>query len=104
MATLDDYINVAPMIMGIGEFTLEQIETKLENLPEPPVPSPEPEITKAKIVGIFNLIFNSYDPRKAVVEAGGYSGIASQAGLTVSQVRTIIREMKAVFGLYKSEQ
>ena len=104
MATIDDYINIAPIIMNIGEFTLEQIETKLESLPSAPEPSPEPEITKTKIVGIFNLIFASYDPRKAIVDAGGYAGIAKQANLSISQVRTIIKEMKAVLALYKSEQ
>ena len=104
MATIDDYINIAPTIMSIGEFTLEQIETKLESLPSAPEPNPEPEITKAKVVGIFNLIFNSYDPRKAIVDAGGYAGIAQQAGLSMSQVKTIVKEIKAVLGLYRSEQ
>lgn len=104
MATLDDYINVAPTVMSIGDFTLTQIENKIDRIPDPPPPIPDPPITEAKIIGLFNAIFDTYSPSRALKEAGGYEGLAREANLTKDQVKLIVRELKAMVSIRRSEQ
>jgi len=104
MATLEEYEAVAPEIMAIGEFTVLQIETKLEAIPEPPEPPGQPTVTKAKIVSIFNTIFNTYSPAKAIEKAGGIKAVANANNLTTAQAVSILSELSAMKALYDSEE
>jgi hypothetical protein len=101
MATLEDYNRVAPTVQSIGNFTKAQIETNLAKVPALPVPAPEPTITKAKIVAVFNDLFNGKTPQQAIEQANGIANIAKTHDLTVHQLKTIVDELVAMYSVYK---
>ena len=104
MATLEQYGAVAPTVMSVGSFTKSQIENKLSSIPTKPDEQPEPEITKTKVVAIFNAIFAESTVEKSVQAAGGLRKIASDNNLTPAQVRKIAKELVAMQNLYNSGQ
>ena len=104
MATLQEYIDVAPTVMGIGEFSLVAIENKLAAIPDPPAPPTPPTITRAKVISIFNTVFEFHSAIVGIQAAGGIKKIAKAVNLWSSQVVLIIRELAAMNALYDSEQ
>lgn len=104
MATKQQYTDVAPLVMSIGDFSVSAIENKMSTIPDPPTPPTPPTITKAKIVTIFNLVFDTADVNKGVAQAGGYGEISKTVGLWPSQVKTLVKQLKKMFVLWISEQ
>ena len=103
MATTEQYTEVAPTVMGIGEFTAAQVENKLDNIPEPPAPTPIPSPTKQQCIDIFNIVFETSEFQKNIAEAGGYKGIANTVGLKAFQVKVIAHELAAMVALRAAE-
>lgn len=102
MADLQDYIDAAPTIMALGEFTLTQVENKLGNLPDPPSPgTPEP-ITKEIVIAIFEQVFARHSLDTALMAANGYGALAKQHGITKAQAKTIVEELRAMVGVYNA--
>ena len=105
MGTLAEYIAVAPTVMGIGDFTLTQVENKLGSIPEPASPIPDPEITKAKIITLFNNVFDTESsPQKAIQNLGGLHAISATIGLALKDVRTLLFEMQSMLDLFNVEE
>jgi len=100
MATIEEYEAVAPTVMSTGEFTVTQIENKLSSIPSAPEPQPTPTITKAKVVNIFNTVFDTWSVSTGIANAGGILEIARDNDLTTSQVKLIIKEISAMYNAY----
>lgn len=96
MATLQDYEAVAPIVTGLG-VTQAQIETKLASVAAPVEPQPEPTVTKAKVVAIFDAIVADR------LEADGKKlrQLATDNDLTVAQVKNIVKELRAMNSVYQ---
>lgn len=104
MASKQDYTDVAPLVMGIGDFSVSVIENKMSTIPDPPIPSSPPEITRPKIVEIFDIVFATSDVTKGISDAGGYGEISKEVDLWPSQIKIIVHQMSKMYGLWKSEQ
>ena len=100
MATLQDYKDVAPTVMATGEFTKTQIENKLATVPSAPAIQPEPKVTKAKVVAVFNTVFAHHSVQKGITENGGFLMIAKANNLTIAQVKLIIKELSAMNNVF----
>lgn len=103
MATLQEYIDAAPFIMGLGEFTVNQVETKLASIPEPPADPVPPVVTKQIVIDIFNQIFSYSDVNKGVAAANGYTQLGIQHGISGAQAKTIVNELKAMLSVYAGQ-
>ena len=103
MVTLEEYKEVAPLVMSTGDFTLTAIENKLASVPtaEPPAPIPEP--TKAQVIELFNAVFAYPDPTAGVAANGGFGALALETGLKPSQVKALVRQMADMLALYRAE-
>ena len=81
------YTEMAPIIQGTG-VTKTSVDNYFENLPEPPAPSVDPAITKAKIVIVANAYLVD-----GIEKSNGFNGIVRLSGLRKHQVKAIIREI-----------
>jgi len=88
----------APVISKAG-VTKTQAETYFSNLPEKPEPQPEPKITKAKIVALADKYYDG----TTLSQHGGVSQVASDVGLTVNQVKTLVKEFNALYSDWNAE-
>lgn len=104
MATLQEYTAVAPTVMSTGDFTVEQVETKLSSVPQVQPADPVPEPTKPAVQSLFNIIFAKSTVKKSIAFAGGYTEISKTTGLSRNQVVTLIGELSAMVSLYKGGQ
>lgn len=101
--TKEQYAEVAPYVMGIGDFSASAIENKIEAIPEPPEPQPLPEPTKATIVGLFNYLFTNFSSAdKAIEVVGGLAAVAHNNKMTVDQCRRCIADFEAMRALYNT--
>jgi hypothetical protein len=102
MATLQEYKDAAPTVMTTGQFTVTQIENKLSSIPTEPKKAPDPEITKEKVIEIFNDIFSQPSLKRAFEKFGGYGKLAEKYGLRKHQVKTVISELQDMLSIYRS--
>lgn len=100
--TKEDYLAVAPFVEGIGDFSATAIESKLDDIPEAPEPTPIPDPTKANIVALFNAVYAEVSVSKAIENAGGIAKLGAQYGMTAEQCKTCIREFEAMRVLYNT--
>ena len=101
--TKQEYKDVASYVMGIGDFSADAIETKLESLPEPPEATPIPDPEKADIVSLFNALYVDYPPiTKAIEKLGGVDLIAQSHNMTASQCKQCIKDFEAILALYNT--
>jgi len=91
--------DLAPTVDSVG-ITQNQINTYFENLPDPKPAPVQPEITKAKVVALANLVF---DGSNGVEKHGGFGNMAVEVGLTKAQVKTLVAEMNALLADYRQE-
>lgn len=103
MATLQDYLDAAPTIMALGEFTVSQIENKFTSLPDPPQPGTPAPIEKQTVIDIFNQLFACPDIDTALKRANGYSALGRQHGITKNQAKTIVTELRAMFAIFSQQ-
>ena len=89
--------DIAPIISGLG-VTETQANTFFENKIKPPVPPVVPEITKQKAVAIAQAIYET-----GIEEAGGIKKLAQAVKLRTSQVKMIIRELRALEAAWSAE-
>ena len=105
MATKEEYIAVAPYVMGIGDFAATAIETKLAAIPVTSEPAAPKDPTKTNIVALFNELFTGVaSPEIAIAKAGGLMAIATKYGMTRQQCLTCIAEFKAMKALYEKSK
>jgi len=89
----------APVISKAG-ITKTQAENYFSNLPEKPEPQPEPKITKTKIVELADMYYDG----KTLSQHGGVSQVTSDVGLTVNQVKTLVKEFDALYADWQASQ
>lgn len=85
------YVEMAPIISGVGIGSAAVINY-FENLPEPPNPPEDPEITTAKIVILADLYFAE--------ESIGLTALARASSLNKSQVKAIISELQVLYSAW----
>lgn len=85
------YEEIAPIVSGTG-ITKSAVENYFKNVEAPKEPAALPEVTKAKAVKVADALFGGKD--FALVQ------LASDAELTVGQVKAIIKEIKALHADY----
>ena len=89
------YTEMAPIISGVG-IGSSAVINYFENLPVPPAPPEDPEITVAKIVILADLYFAE--------ESTGLTALARAASLNKSQVKAIINELQVLYGFWLSSE
>lgn len=89
---MSTYSEMAPTIQSTG-ITKTQVEAYFAALPEPPPSSQLPSITKSKVEGVANKV---YDGLNGVSKHGGILKIARSEGLTSGQVKKLIVEMETL--------
>jgi hypothetical protein len=104
MPTLQDYIDAAPTIMALGEFTVIQVENKLASIPDPPSPGTPAPVTKQIVIDIFNQLFARQDVDTALKAANGYGNLGKQHGITKQQAKTVVEELRAMHAVYVAAQ
>lgn len=104
MATIEQYNEAAPFVQSIGNFTVDQIETKLASIPKPPAPVEPQAPTKAAIVALFNEVHATSDVNKAIEAAGGLELLAAKHDMTRSQCETCLREFAAMKAVYETPE
>lgn len=104
MADLQDYIDVAPDVMATGDFSVTQVENKLASIPGPPSPPTPPDVTKAKVLDLFDIVTTTWSFNKSIEAAGGINEVAKTVQLWPSQVRELVRQFKAMKAVYDGDQ
>ena len=89
------YEEIAPLISGTG-ITKTAVENYFNNLPEPASAPEAPAITKTKVQAIADKLFGGED--------FSISKLASEQDLNTSQVKAIIKELKALQAAYNANQ
>ena len=92
------YEEIAPIISGAG-ISRSSVENYFESLPEATSPPEPPEITTNKIVAVADAYLET-----GIEASGGLLKIATQAKLTVSQVKSIIREIDKLKSIWEADQ
>ena len=100
MATLQNYKDIAPLVMGTGGFTLSQVETKLASIPDAPVKAGDPAVTKAQVIAIFNTVFAHHSVTLGVARSGGFGQLAKDNNLRPYQAKQEVKELSLMVGLY----
>ena len=89
------YSDIAPIVSGTG-ITKTQVETYFTNLEAPAEAVEAPKVTKVNVQKIANKLYSG--------EAFSISKLAGGQGLNTSQVKTIIKEIKALESAYNASQ
>lgn len=100
--TKADYVEVAPYIMSIGDFSATAIETKLSAIPEAPEKPEPPEPTKANIVALFNEVYSTPSVREVIQKNGGLMSTASKYDMTMAQCKQCLREFAEMEKLFNT--
>lgn len=95
---MSTFQEIAPIVSGAG-ITQEGVENYFANIPVKPELQPEPEITKAKITAVADKYFSG----KKLSEFGGIIQVASDAGLSPSQVKNIIQEFNKLYTVWENK-
>lgn len=109
MASAREYYDAAAIAAGVETslieqvgITVTQIENRLPLIPDPPAPPVGPTPTAGKLGQVFAILvsaeYSNID--QALVEAGGYYGIAATVGLSAKQVEQICDEIKGLKAFY----
>ena len=93
--TLSD---IAPTISSLG-ITQTQVNTYFENKIQPPAQPEAPVITKEKVISVANALYVD-----GIETHNGLLGLAQEVGLKVSQVKLLVKEIKALEAEWNSTQ
>jgi hypothetical protein len=88
------FSDTAPIASELG-VTKTQAEAYFENMPLLPERTPEPELTKAK----YQIVAD----KKYSGETFSIGGLANEAGLSQSQVKSILRELEVLYGEWNAQ-
>jgi hypothetical protein len=104
MATKQEYTNVAPYVMAIGDFDPTAVNTKLDAIPAAPTKTPIADPAKADVIALFNTLYTDYySVAKAIEDNGGILKLAKANNMTAPQCVTCIREFEAMRALREAE-
>ena len=85
-----EFKDLAIIIKSVG-ITETQLNNYFENKIQPPTQPAEPTITKEKVVAVANAMYvDGIENRNGIVT------VAQDVGLTTSQVKQIIKEIKTL--------
>lgn len=100
--TIEDCQNAAPDLMDLGEFTVEQIETKIAGRPKTanPIPVDMTGVTKAIVLAILDDLFKFQSIGRAVSASKGYKRLGEKHGITKAQAEVIVTQLKNLEALF----
>jgi len=101
--TLADYEAVAPDVIGNTDFTANQVNNALSNVPDPLDPPVEPLMTQQKIKNLFQAVFAYSSVNIGVAKSGGWKQLAADHQLWVGQVKMLVAQMAAMVALKKAD-
>lgn len=104
MATKQEYTDIAPYVMGIGDFVATAVDSKMDSIPDAPVKDPVKDPSKDDIIALFNMLYTGYySVIKAIEDNGGILKLAKAHNMIASQCVTCIREFEAMRALREAE-
>lgn len=95
------FSDLAPTVSGVG-ITKSAVETYFSNLPEAAAPKELPTVTKAKVQTIADKYFE--DGKMNFEKHNGVLSVAQEVGLTVGQVKQIVREIEACYAIWSAPE
>jgi len=100
LVPIEDYMAVAGEAITMLELDADQIENILDNIPPPPEPASEPEVTKAKLAVLKNIVYATASFEDNVARAGGWVKIGQACDLWPSQAEKYALMMRALKNVY----